>query len=49
MRPNQQETADLVKFTEEALNGKLNFLCSVIGNAAINVNTNSSFLVILSL
>ena len=24
-----QETADLVTFTEEILNGKLNFLCSV--------------------
>ena len=28
MWPNQQETADLVTFTEEILNGKLNFLCS---------------------
>ena len=26
MRPNQQATADLVLFTEEALNGKLHFL-----------------------
>ena len=25
-----QETADLVTFTEEILNGKLHFLCSVI-------------------
>ena len=25
-----QETADLVAFTEEILNGKLHFLCSVI-------------------
>ena len=29
MRPNPQETADLVTFTEEILNGKLHF-CAVI-------------------
>ena len=29
MWPNSQETADLVTFTEEILNGKLHFLCSV--------------------
>ena len=28
MRPNPQKTADLVTFTEEILNGKLQFLCS---------------------
>ena len=28
MLPNQQETADLVMFTEEILNGKLHFLCT---------------------
>ena len=28
MRPNPQETADLVTFTEEIRNGKLQFLCS---------------------
>ena len=28
--PNLRETADLVTFTEEILNGKLHFLCSVI-------------------
>ena len=28
MLPNSQETADLVTFTEEILNGKLHFLCS---------------------
>ena len=28
MRPNPQETADLVTFSEETLNGKLHFLCS---------------------
>ena len=29
MWPNPQETADLVTFTEEVLNGKPHFLCSV--------------------
>ena len=29
MWPNPLETADLVTFTEEILNGKLQFLCSV--------------------
>ena len=29
MLPNLQETADLVTFNEEILNGKLHFLCSV--------------------
>ena len=29
MWPNLQETADLVTFTEETLNKKLHFLCSV--------------------
>ena len=28
MRPNPQETADLITFTEEVLNGKLHILCS---------------------
>ena len=28
MRPDPQETADLVTFTEEILNGNLHFLCS---------------------
>ena len=28
MRPNPQETADLVTLTEEILNGKLPFFCS---------------------
>ena len=31
MWPNPQSTADLVTFTEEILNGKLHFLCSVGG------------------
>ena len=29
MRPNPQDTADLVTFTEEILNGKFIFLCRV--------------------
>ena len=29
MGPNPQETVDLVTFTEDILNGKLHFLCSV--------------------
>ena len=29
MWPNPQDTADLVTYTEEILNGKLHFLCSV--------------------
>ena len=28
MRPNPQETVDLVTFTEEILNGNFHFLCS---------------------
>ena len=31
-----QETADLVTFTEKILNGKLHFLCSVIGGKVPN-------------
>ena len=30
MRPDPQETANLVTFTEEIVNGKLHFLCSNI-------------------
>ena len=33
MLPDPQETADLVTFTEEILNGKLHFLCNVTVNA----------------
>ena len=32
MWPNPQFSADLVTFTEEILNGKLHFLCSVSWN-----------------
>ena len=38
MWPNPQETADLVTFTEEILNGKLHFLCSAVGYALIHKN-----------
>ena len=30
MWPNPEESADLVTFTEEILNGKIHFLCSVL-------------------
>ena len=36
MRPNPQETADLVTFTEEILNGKLHYLYSVFDGEFIN-------------
>ena len=34
MRPNLEFTADLVTFTGEILNGKPNFVCSVLGECA---------------
>ena len=39
MRPNLQETADFVKFTEEILNGRLHFLCSDISKTEIKQKT----------
>ena len=36
MWPNPPETADLVTFTEEILNGKLHFLCNV-SNQVIHI------------
>ena len=36
MRVNPQETADLVTFTGEVVNGKLNFFCSVL-QSSINL------------
>ena len=36
MWPNSQFPADLVKFTEEILNGKLHFLC--IGTGSYNID-----------
>ena len=35
MRPNLQETADLVTFTEEILNRKLHFLCSAASSLTL--------------
>ena len=37
MQPNPQETADLVTFTEEILNGKLHFLWSNIACLPLQV------------
>ena len=37
MWPNTQETADLVTFNEEILNGKLHFLCSDNCNTAKSI------------
>ena len=34
MRPDPEETADLVTFTEEMLNGKFHFLCKVYRKSA---------------
>ena len=42
--PNPQETADLVTFTEEILNGKLHFLCSEqCSNASLLYMRNFNF------
>ena len=38
MWPNPKETADLVTFTEEILNGKLHFLCCEIGLKRLTKN-----------
>ena len=47
MWPNSQFPADLVKFTEEILNGKLDFLCSAPKemNEEIKTKTNTFLLV----
>ena len=42
MCPNPQETADLVTFTEEILNAKLHFLCSVYTTAYVAVMLQAS-------
>ena len=52
MWPNPQETADLVTFTEEILNRKLSFFCSVsmsLQNANIQSNIVCDFGFILSI
>ena len=41
MWPNQQETANLVTFTEEILNWKLYFLCSGVSVNELSFNPNS--------
>ena len=43
MRPSPQQTADLVTFTEEILNGKSHFLCSVCDPLQISNKTHPSF------
>ena len=43
MWPNPQETAYLVTFIEEILNGKLHFLCSVIDQSVIFYNASNLF------
>ena len=35
MRPNLEETADLVTLTEETFNGKIHFLCSVYCDTSV--------------
>ena len=35
MSPNPQETADLITFTEEILNGKLHSFCAVFFNVCL--------------
>ena len=44
MRPNPQETADLVAFTEEILNGKLHFLRIDVIRDTQTVNQIAEFL-----
>ena len=38
MRPNLQETADLVTFTEEILNGKLHFFTVIVFGKETNLS-----------
>ena len=47
MRPNPQETADLVTFTEEIHNGKFYFLCIVVGMANQNIYLKDNFNLLL--
>ena len=37
MWPNSQESANLVTFTEEILNGNLHFLCSDVSDIVFNI------------
>ena len=43
MWPNPQETEDLVLFTEEILNGKFLFLCSIYHNNNFDSSLNFNF------
>ena len=59
MKPNPQFSADLVTFTEEILNGKLDFLCSDMEKLVLihtslppldlQIGLNANFIVRLSL
>ena len=49
MWPNQQDTADLVTFTEEILNGKLHFLCTDIVNQSIDLQSDLKELILIFL
>ena len=47
MWPNPQETANLLAFTEEILNGKLHFLCSlnsIYHKKLVKANENQSII-----
>ena len=43
MWPNRQETADLVAFTEEILNGKLHFFVQCVFDKTFSVKTVNGF------
>ena len=49
MWPNPQETANLVTFTEEILNGKLQYLCSASWYIHLSLNIISTYLVLVHL
>ena len=42
MRANPQFPVDLATFTEEILNGKLHFLCSVYTNEDVNTKRSNA-------
>ena len=46
MLPNPLETADLVTFTEEILNGKLHFLCTMFHCHKIFILLKACFFII---
>ena len=49
MWPNPQETANSVTFTEEILNGKLQYLCSACWYIHLSLNIISTYLVLVLL